>query len=91
MPARIVLTYRDYDALPADGRRYELHDGERGGGGRSVRVRRGEWEREPQEGRSAGAQFLPVAPASIRRMGRSSRVSGFTMSLSARRLSSSPI
>ena len=28
MPARIVLTYRDYDALPADGRRYELHDGE---------------------------------------------------------------
>src|SRR5215470_5149469 len=28
MPARIVLTYRDYEALPADGRRYELHDGE---------------------------------------------------------------
>lgn len=25
---RAVLTYRDYDALPADGRRYELHDGE---------------------------------------------------------------
>lgn len=23
-----VLTYRDYEALPADGRRYELHDGE---------------------------------------------------------------
>ena len=22
-----VLTYRDYEALPADGRRYELHDG----------------------------------------------------------------
>src|SRR5207245_1654563 len=33
----------------------------RGGGGRSVRVRRGEWEREPQEGRRAGARFLPVA------------------------------
>ena len=27
MPARVVLTYRDYEALPADGRRYELHDG----------------------------------------------------------------
>jgi Uma2 family endonuclease len=26
MPTRI--TYRDYEALPADGRRYELHDGE---------------------------------------------------------------
>ncbi len=25
---RVVLTYRDYEALPADGRRYELHDGE---------------------------------------------------------------
>ena len=23
-----MLTYRDYEALPADGRRYELHDGE---------------------------------------------------------------
>ena len=28
MAARVVLTYRDYEALPADGRRYELHDGE---------------------------------------------------------------
>jgi Uma2 family endonuclease len=28
MPARVVLTYRDYEALPADGRRYELHEGE---------------------------------------------------------------
>jgi Uma2 family endonuclease len=27
-PIRVVLTYRDYEALPADGRRYELHDGE---------------------------------------------------------------
>jgi len=27
-PTRVVLTYRDYEALPADGRRYELHDGE---------------------------------------------------------------
>lgn len=27
MPTRIVLTYRDYEALPADGRRYELLDG----------------------------------------------------------------
>jgi Uma2 family endonuclease len=25
---RAVLTYRDYEAIPADGRRYELHDGE---------------------------------------------------------------
>ena len=25
---RVVLTYRDYAALPDDGRRYELHDGE---------------------------------------------------------------
>ncbi len=25
---RVVLTYRDYAALPADGRRYEIHDGE---------------------------------------------------------------
>src|SRR5213593_1167764 len=24
---RIILTYRDYEALPADGRRYELHEG----------------------------------------------------------------
>src|SRR5216117_1042045 len=28
MPTRIILTYRDYEALPADGRRYELHVGE---------------------------------------------------------------
>jgi Uma2 family endonuclease len=28
MPIRVVLTYSDYEALPADGRRYELHDGE---------------------------------------------------------------
>jgi Uma2 family endonuclease len=28
MPTRVVLTYREYAALPADGRRYELHDGE---------------------------------------------------------------
>lgn len=28
MVARVVLTYRDYEALPADGRRYELHEGE---------------------------------------------------------------
>ena len=28
MATRVVLTYRDYEALPADGRRYELHDGE---------------------------------------------------------------
>ena len=27
-PARVVLTYRDYEALPNDGRRYEIHDGE---------------------------------------------------------------
>jgi Uma2 family endonuclease len=25
---RTTLTYRDYEALPADGRRYELHEGE---------------------------------------------------------------
>ncbi|OGK95030.1 MAG: hypothetical protein A3J45_09530 [Candidatus Rokubacteria bacterium RIFCSPHIGHO2_02_FULL_69_13] len=25
---RVILTYKDYEALPADGRRYELHDGE---------------------------------------------------------------
>ena len=28
MPTRAVLTYRDYAALPDDGRRYELHQGE---------------------------------------------------------------
>jgi Uma2 family endonuclease len=28
VPTRVVLTYRDYEALPADGRRYELHEGE---------------------------------------------------------------
>ena len=27
-PTRVVLTYRDYEALPADGRRYELHGGQ---------------------------------------------------------------
>lgn len=27
-PARVVLTYRDYAALPDDGRRYEIHEGE---------------------------------------------------------------
>lgn len=27
-PAQIVLTYKDYEALPDDGRRYEIHDGE---------------------------------------------------------------
>jgi Uma2 family endonuclease len=25
---RTALTYRDYEALPNDGRRYEIHDGE---------------------------------------------------------------
>ncbi len=25
---RVVLTYKDYEALPADGRRYEIHEGE---------------------------------------------------------------
>jgi Uma2 family endonuclease len=28
MATRAILTYRAYEALPADGRRYELHDGE---------------------------------------------------------------
>jgi Uma2 family endonuclease len=28
MATRIVLTYKDYEALPTDGRRYELHEGE---------------------------------------------------------------
>ena len=28
MPARTLLTYDDYAALPDDGRRYELHEGE---------------------------------------------------------------
>lgn len=28
MTARIALTYRDYEALPNDGKRYEIHDGE---------------------------------------------------------------
>jgi Uma2 family endonuclease len=28
MPTGVILTYRDYEALPADGRRYELHDGQ---------------------------------------------------------------
>jgi Uma2 family endonuclease len=26
--SKTALTYRDYEALPADGRRYEIHDGE---------------------------------------------------------------
>ena len=26
--SRTALTYRDYEALPSDGRRYEIHDGE---------------------------------------------------------------
>ena len=28
MDARVVLTYKEYEALPADGRRYEIHEGE---------------------------------------------------------------
>ena len=28
MAIRTILTYKDYEALPADGRRYELHEGE---------------------------------------------------------------
>ena len=28
MAIRTVLTYEDYAALPADGRRYEIHEGE---------------------------------------------------------------
>jgi Uma2 family endonuclease len=28
MTSRIVLTYEDYAALPNDGKRYELHEGE---------------------------------------------------------------
>lgn len=27
-PQRVILTYKEYEALPADGRRYEIHDGE---------------------------------------------------------------
>jgi Uma2 family endonuclease len=26
--SRVVLTYKEYEALPADGRRYEIHEGE---------------------------------------------------------------
>jgi len=26
--SKTALTYRDYEALPSDGRRYEIHDGE---------------------------------------------------------------
>jgi Uma2 family endonuclease len=28
MATRTVLTHKDYEALPTDGRRYEIHDGE---------------------------------------------------------------
>ena len=28
MATRVILTYKDYEALPADGRRYEVHEGE---------------------------------------------------------------
>lgn len=28
MATRIVLTWRDYEATPNDGRRYEIHEGE---------------------------------------------------------------
>jgi hypothetical protein len=28
MTRHATLTYRDYEALPDDGRRYEIHDGE---------------------------------------------------------------
>lgn len=28
MATRVILTYKDYEALPADGRHYELHEGE---------------------------------------------------------------
>jgi Uma2 family endonuclease len=28
MATRVILTYKDYEALPADGRRYEIHEGE---------------------------------------------------------------
>jgi hypothetical protein len=28
MSSRIILTYEDYAALPNDGKRYELHEGE---------------------------------------------------------------
>ncbi|MBI4610420.1 MAG: Uma2 family endonuclease [Candidatus Rokubacteria bacterium] len=28
MVTRVILTYKDYEALPADGRRYEVHEGE---------------------------------------------------------------
>ena len=28
MTARVALTHRDYEALPDDGKRYEIHDGE---------------------------------------------------------------
>ena len=27
-PLRVILTYKDYEALPNDGRRYEIHEGE---------------------------------------------------------------
>ena len=28
MATRVILTYKDYEALPADGRQYELHEGD---------------------------------------------------------------
>jgi hypothetical protein len=27
-PTRVILTYKDYEALPQDGRCYEIHEGE---------------------------------------------------------------
>jgi hypothetical protein len=26
-PTRVILTYKDYAALPADGKRHQLHEG----------------------------------------------------------------
>jgi hypothetical protein len=44
MTTRVRLTYEDYAALPDDGRRYELHEGEL-----SVTPGRGQPPRYPRE------------------------------------------
>ena len=48
---RVILTYKEYEALPADGRRYEIHDGEL-----SVTP-----APSPRHQRSVGALYLMLA------------------------------
>ena len=70
MSSRIILTYEDYAALPDDGKRYELHEGELSVTfywiidplARTIDAHRLEFGAYRLDARLEGAQPLPLPP-----------------------------